>query len=50
MRAEFIISATAPAQFPKEELPEIAFLGRSNVGKSSLLNCLVRQPGLAFTS
>ena len=35
---------------PKTATLEFAFLGRSNVGKSSLLNCLVRQPGLAFTS
>ncbi len=51
----FIISAADAAQFPLEpssgETPcEVAFLGRSNVGKSSLLNTLVRQPGLAFTS
>ena len=38
--AEFIISAYKPAQFPKDRLPEIAFAGRSNVGKSSLLNRL----------
>jgi len=50
MRASFIISAAAPEQFPPSELPEVAFIGRSNVGKSSLLNCLVRQPGLAFIS
>ena len=50
MDAEFVVSAARPDQFPAETLPEIAFLGRSNVGKSSLLNCLVRQNGLAFTS
>lgn len=50
MDAEFIASAARPDQFPVETLPEIAFLGRSNVGKSSLLNCLVRKKGLAFTS
>ncbi len=52
--ASLITSAAHARQFPPEEprrLPlEIAFLGRSNVGKSSLLNCLVRQPRLAFTS
>jgi len=50
-----IISAVEPKQFPAANAAEpgtveIAFLGRSNVGKSSLLNTLVRQPGLAFTS
>ncbi len=37
---EYIISAHSVKQFPKDDLPEIAFSGRSNVGKSSLLNCL----------
>ena len=38
---EHIIGAARREQFPSEGLPEIAFLGRSNVGKSSLLNCLL---------
>ncbi len=48
--AEFIISAASPAQFPPADRPEIAFAGRSNVGKSSLLNDLVQKRGLARTS
>lgn len=50
MTAEFVTSAARPDQFPAGSLPEIAFLGRSNVGKSSLLNCLTGGSGLAFTS
>jgi GTP-binding protein len=41
MPVEFTVSAGAPAQFPRDRLPEVAFVGRSNVGKSSLLNSLV---------
>lgn len=37
----FMLSAVAPSHFPPPELPEVAFLGRSNVGKSSLINSLV---------
>ncbi|MCB1019878.1 MAG: YihA family ribosome biogenesis GTP-binding protein [Acidobacteria bacterium] len=40
MPIEFTVSAGAPAQFPRDRLPEVAFVGRSNVGKSSLLNAL----------
>ena len=49
MPARFIISAARPEQFPPESDPEVAFLGRSNVGKSSLLNALVGAE-LAFIS
>ncbi|USG64169.1 ribosome biogenesis GTP-binding protein YihA/YsxC [Brevibacillus ruminantium] len=48
--AEFIISAVGPAQYPTDGLPEIALVGRSNVGKSSLLNKMMNRKGLARTS
>ncbi len=48
--AEFVISNTDVANCPKEKLPEYAFIGRSNVGKSSLINMLVNQKNLAKTS
>ncbi|HQP24824.1 MAG TPA: ribosome biogenesis GTP-binding protein YihA/YsxC, partial [Smithellaceae bacterium] len=48
--AEFIKSAVWPPQYPPATLPEIAFVGRSNVGKSSLMNTLVGRKQLAKTS
>ncbi|MFM8362677.1 MAG: ribosome biogenesis GTP-binding protein YihA/YsxC [Haliscomenobacter sp.] len=48
--AEFIGSFPGVKLCPKDELPEFAFIGRSNVGKSSLINMLCRQHGLAHIS
>lgn len=48
--ASFITSAPALASCPPAEWPEIAFAGRSNVGKSSLINCLLNRKGLVRTS
>ncbi|GJL81654.1 MAG: putative GTP-binding protein EngB [marine bacterium B5-7] len=48
--ARFIISAHLPSQWPEETLSEVAFAGRSNVGKSSAINTIVRRRGLAKTS
>jgi len=48
--AEFITSAVKPEQYPEARLPEVAFAGRSNVGKSSLINTLVNRKRLVKTS
>ncbi|WP_028547654.1 ribosome biogenesis GTP-binding protein YihA/YsxC [Paenibacillus sp. UNC451MF] len=49
-QAEFIISAVGPSQYPPDALPEIALAGRSNVGKSSLINRMIQRKNLARTS
>lgn len=48
--AVFETSASGPTSYPTRPLPELAFIGRSNVGKSSLINMLTRQGGLAKVS
>ncbi len=48
--AQFITSAVKPDQYPPGDLPELAFAGRSNVGKSSLINTLVNRKKLVKTS
>lgn len=47
---DFVLGAAALSQIPDGKLPEVAFIGRSNVGKSSLINALVQRKGLARTS
>lgn len=47
---DFVLAAADPAQFPETKLHEIAFIGRSNVGKSSLINALTNRKGLARAS
>ncbi len=50
IQAEFILSAVSGSDFPREGIPEIVFAGRSNVGKSSLINRLAGNEKLARTS
>ena len=50
LSAEFLLSAVSAAQYPRQPMPEVAFAGRSNVGKSSLINTLLLHKGLAKTS
>ena len=50
IKAQYVTSAVKPEQYPESNLPEIAFIGRSNVGKSSLINSLTRNNHLAKTS
>ena len=49
-KSEFVISAPTVSKCPKDDKPEYAFIGRSNVGKSSLINMLCNHKGLAKTS
>lgn len=48
--AAYILTAVKPEQYPKHILPEVALVGRSNVGKSSIINTLVNQKNLAHKS
>lgn len=48
--ATFVKGFVQPADIAKEDLPQYAFVGRSNVGKSSLINAITKQKGLAKTS
>ena len=50
IHSKYIASAVRPEQYPHPELTEVAFIGRSNVGKSSLINSLCRRNGLARVS
>ena len=46
-KVDFLISAASPQQFPKDRLPEIAFAGKSNVGKSSVINRILQRKNFA---
>lgn len=48
--SKFVISAVSDKQYPQDDLPEIALSGRSNVGKSSLINAVLNRRNLARTS
>ncbi|PNV85659.1 MAG: YihA family ribosome biogenesis GTP-binding protein [Desulfobacteraceae bacterium] len=48
--AKFVCSAVTPEQYPPDDLPEVAFAGRSNVGKSSLINKILNRKKLVRTS
>jgi GTP-binding protein len=50
LSAEFVISAAEPRQFPRDSKPQIAIAGRSNVGKSSIINSLLHRKHLVKTS
>jgi len=50
VKSDYIISAVGKKQYPEEKMAEIVFIGRSNVGKSSLINSLTRRKNLARTS
>ncbi|MCD4719224.1 MAG: ribosome biogenesis GTP-binding protein YihA/YsxC [Desulfobacula sp.] len=47
---DFVKSSVKPSQYPEYDFPEIAFAGRSNVGKSSLINTLIQRKGMVKTS
>ncbi|SDT86036.1 ribosome biogenesis GTP-binding protein YihA/YsxC [Desulfobacula phenolica] len=47
---QFVKSAVKPSQYPEYDFPEIAFAGRSNVGKSSLINTLIQRKNMVKTS
>ncbi|MGB9616114.1 MAG: ribosome biogenesis GTP-binding protein YihA/YsxC [Desulfomonilaceae bacterium] len=48
--ADFLVGAESPEQYPRSRLPEVAFAGRSNVGKSSMMNCLLGRKNLVKVS